>query len=274
MRDPSHKYSKDKRTSIELLELHRQGLKSNKDVWEPMAVLHYRGGIEEFKIGKKLTESKNPEDRCIGADVLAQLGWEDKTFDDESVEILIELLNDSDNDVIYCAAVGLGHRGSPASISYLLKLIDHKDAQVRYGITFGLCGQEDEAAIEALIKLSKDSDFDVRNWAVFGLGSQNDIDTPSIREALLERLNDENHEIRGEALVGLARRKDKRVFDALLKEWELDSVSMLSLEAAEELANPNLIPHLLEIESSLDLSDDERFCEQLRGAIAACEGTT
>ncbi len=74
MRDPSNKYSQDQKSSSELLEIYRRGLQSGEDNWESMAILQYRGGNTEFVMGKQLTESDNPDDRCIGTDLLAQLG--------------------------------------------------------------------------------------------------------------------------------------------------------------------------------------------------------
>jgi HEAT repeat protein len=273
MRDPSHKYASDSRSSEELVEAHRQELKSDEDSCEAIGILHFRGGKREFNLGKQLTESDNPDDRSIGADILAQLGWGDKTFHDESVDILLRLLDDPDPYVIYCAAVGLGHRNDARAIEALAKLTEHDDSQVRFGVTFGLSCHDDERAISSLIQLSHDSDHDTRNWAMFGLGSQTDMDSPEIRAALALGLKDADSEIRGEALVGLARRKDPRVYNAILKEWKLDDISILSLEAAEELADPNLVPLLEELEKSLDFTDDEYFHKRLKDAISSCQGS-
>jgi HEAT repeat protein len=57
---------------------------------------------------------------------------------------------------------------------------------------------------------------------------------------LLQRLVDENHEIRGEALVGLAKRRDERVLEPLIKELSSDSVGILAVEAAKEIGDARL----------------------------------
>jgi len=272
MRDSSHKYASDPRSSEELVEVHRENLETDDDTCEALAILHFRGGINEFEIGKQLTESDDPEDRSIGADILAQLGWGDKTFHDETVEILIKLLNDPDPYVIYCAAVGLGHRNDERAIAPLVKLTEHENPQVRFGVTFGLSCHDDDRAISSLIYLSRDSDHDTKNWAMFGLGSQTDLDNSKIRNALIDGLNETDSEIRGEALVGLAKRKDPRAYNAILKEWELENISILSLEAAEELGDPKLLPGLYDLKESLDLSDDQYFRNRLKDAISSCEG--
>jgi len=53
-----------------------------------------------------------------------------------------------------------------------------------------------------------------------GFGTQIEIDSPEIRLALLKGTSDEDSEIRGEALVGLANRKDSSAIELLLNEWK------------------------------------------------------
>lgn len=235
-----------------------------------LALVHYRGGEEEFRIGEEYAASPDPEDQKTGALILGQLGWSDRTFLTESVNILIDLLDDDDPSVIRDAALALGHRADPSAIPHLLKHVPHPDAGVRYGVVFGLMGHENERAIDALITLASDKDFDVRNWAVFGLGTQIEADTPTIRQALRQALTDPDHEIRGEALVGLARRNDPNIVQELINEWRYDEVSVLSLEAAEAIGDPRLLNRLKQFTEILSLDDDPKFTEQLHAAIGAC----
>ena len=158
-------------------------------------------------------------------------------------------------------------------MSPLVRLAEHTSPVVRFGVVMGLAGQEIPEAIEALIRLSADPDVDVRNWSTYELGAQMEADTPEIREALHLRLSDENSEVRGEALVGLAQRRDPRVVAALLQEWEHDEIGKLSIEAAEIMVDPCLLPHLEEFLATLDWSDDDvYFRKQLLSAITACGG--
>jgi hypothetical protein len=76
-----------------------------------LSVVHYRGGREELDLGLEYARSADPLDRVVGADVLAQLGWNDREFLDESVEALIALLDDPDPSVVERAAFGLGPLG-------------------------------------------------------------------------------------------------------------------------------------------------------------------
>ena len=274
MKDTSMDYEEDPRSSEELIAAHRQEMNSEDDTREAIGILHFRGGWKEFDLGRQLIKSEVPEDRVIGADILAQLGWEKRSFHEESVDILINLLNDPDHNVIHYAAISLGHRNDARAIPPLLELALHEDPLVRFGVTFGLSCHDDEQAIAALIQLSRDNDDDVRNWAMFALAAQTDMDGTELREALAVGLQDPEAEIRGEALVGLARRKDTRVFAELVKEWALHDVSILSIEAAEELADPDLVPHLMNLQESLDFSDDQYFEDRIQDAIEACENDT
>jgi hypothetical protein len=60
-----------------------------------------------------------------------------------------------------------------------------------------------------------------------------DTDSREIQDALFARTSEENGEIRGEALVGLARRNDERAFHLVRNELSHDYVGSWVLEAAE-----------------------------------------
>ena len=100
-------------------------------------------------------------------------------------------------------------------------------------IAYSLGGVDDPQALAALCVLSADADDEVRNWATFGLGTQTEADTPSIRDALAARLGDVDETVRGEAMVGLAKRNDPRVHLAVRMALEEPEPLDLVLEAAE-----------------------------------------
>lgn len=237
---------------------------------ESLVLIHYRGTEDEFTLGVEYSDSDDPLDRATGADILGQLGWTDQAFLEESVKVLIPMLKDSDAFVAYCAAIALGHRSDPQAVPYIIEVSSHEDSQVRYGVVSGLLGQEAPEAIDTLILMSADPDTDVRNWALFGLGSQIDIDTPEIRRALFDGLNDPDEEARGEAMVGLALRGDSRVVDAILKEWEGEFIGKLSIEAAENIGDTRLLSRLTGFLKTMDLEDDPLYREQIEQAVAAC----
>lgn len=143
--------------------------------------------------------------------------------------------------------------------------VEHRDPRVRYGVTHALLGQDDPRAIDLLLRLSSDRDADVRDWATFGIGTLSDLDTSEIRGALAARLDDPHDDTRGEALIGLARRKDLRVVPALMKELSSDCVGTLAVEAAEEIGVPELRPALVRLRGWWDV--DPALLER---AIVAC----
>ncbi|MEH2159088.1 HEAT repeat domain-containing protein [Nostoc sp.] len=240
-------WQSDPRSTQELIEL---PLKEEND--DVVGILHFRGNQEVFAVASKLCNSQNPRERQLGADILGQLGIPHRTFPHESLAILLRLLECEQNtDVLNSIGIALGHLHDARAIAPLIQLKCHPSPSVRYGVVFGLLGYEDELAISTLIELSSDQDEDVRNWATFGLGSQIETDTTAIREALYQRFlnenTDENYEIYGEALVGLAKRKDSRILTRLTEELLSDYVGVLAVEAAEEFADSRLYPALMQL---------------------------
>jgi HEAT repeats/tRNA-splicing ligase RtcB/Ubiquinone biosynthesis protein COQ7 len=134
-------------------------------------------------------------------DILAQLGWQDRTFLEESVDALLCALRDPDDEVVQSAIFALGDRASPRAIEALLPFVEHPCADFRYASVHGLMPHDTPTVVDALIKLCRDADRDVRDWATFTLGSQFESDSPSLRAALHERLTDADPEIRGEDAV-------------------------------------------------------------------------
>ena len=240
-----------------------------------VALLQYRGTRAEYELGIEYSQSPDPRNRMLGADLLGQLGWGDRTFLEESVQVLISMLQDPDVGVIGRAAIALGHRSDPQAIPHLIELAKHEHSDVRYGVVAGLLGHEEPDAIKALILLTKDADAEVRNWALFGLGSQIETDTPAIRTALFEGLQASDSEARGEAMVGLAIRGDARVVDAILQEWDSEPyISQLSIEAAEAIGDSLLLPDFKGFFERMELGDDPVYREYLEDAIASCQTHT
>lgn len=234
--------------------------------WSYVQTLHVRGGQELFEVALKLCKSQNPLDATLGADILGQLGTPDFPFHEASVPVLLEIFNDHEEEnPLQAAAMALGRTGDSRAVKKLLELKNHESAEIRLAVVHGLLTLEDEESVKALIELSTDEDEDVRNWATFGLGSQIEINTPEIRDALFNRLVEDDHEIRGEALVGLAHRKDERVLQPLLKELTSNDVGTLAVEAAFEFGDPKLCDSLKELDDWWDIDKD-----LLKLAITAC----
>jgi HEAT repeat protein len=270
-RKPDAPQASDARSTKELVATYLQRT-DESDCGDVLAIVHYRGGAEELKAGLSLLNSADPRERAAGADILSQLGWEDRTFLEESVDALLEKLGDADDQVVQSAIFALGHRASPRAIDALLPFVDHPSAEFRYAAVHGLMPHDTPQVVDAIIKLSTDDDRDVRDWATFTLASQFESDSPALRAALHDRVADLDSEVRGEALLGLARRSDVTVTSAVQRELEGEFHGDWAVEAAELLGNPMFLPALRELENRLDGARAVYFKGSVQSAIAACEG--
>jgi HEAT repeat protein len=161
----------------------------------------------------------------LGVDVLAQLGAESnvsveqRPFAAPAAKLLLDHLPAEENvEVLASIGIAFGHLRDPRCIPALRGLREHPDLRVRYAVVFGLSGIDDDLAVQTLIELSADVDPHVRDWATFGLGVQIDRDDPAVRNVLMDRLEDPDHDTRVEAIRGLATRGDPRAVPQLLHE--------------------------------------------------------
>lgn len=268
----------DSRSTEELIQLALTAPEEDDDGddrWDFIWLLRYRGTRDVLDRAIALTESNNSEERTIGIQILGQLGIPDRTFPDECLTTLIGLLkHEIDPLILQSIGIALGHLNDARAIEPQLKFCLHPDWEVRYGVVLSMNGHNDKQAIAALIKLSGDDHPQVRNWATFGLGSLLEVDTPEIREALYQRFlledptDEETAEIQGEALVGLASRQDERILPKLMEQLMSENLSVLEIEAAEKLANPQLLPALLQVKTWCEPTG--YFAETLAAAIVAC----
>jgi len=261
---------KSKSTSELISEAYKND--TEDQYWEIIQELHKRGSHTEFSAARKLTESTDAIDREIGADILGQIGWRDNSFHNESIPILIRLLEDSCEDVIASAAFSLGHRNSLLAIPPLIELSTHKNARVREGVVSGLSCLDSEAAIDTLIILSRDPVVSVRNWATFGIGNLSEADSVEIRKALKERITDEDYEIRGEAFIGLANRNVIEIQDALLNELSGEFNGNWAVEAAKIMSDPAYCHALCELKNREIGIIEDCFLNNIDEAISYCCG--
>ncbi len=256
---------------------------------KPVAELERRGTREVFDAARRLCNSVSVDERVLGADILGELGFTPRSFPAESMDILVAMLEDeTDASVLGSIGMAISYLGvfDSRAVGKLTELADHSDEDVRYTVARGLgtlifewnqdkCAPDEIIckAINTLIHLSSDEDADVRNWATFELRSDEltALDMPEIADALLRRLNDDVPEVRAEALLGLAERKDERVIEPLLKEitWQVtqDNYWDHTFEAASIMADSRLCPALLAFKKSCD---DWTKVKWLTDAIEAC----
>lgn len=200
--------------------------------------------------------------------------WSSPYAEDDSRKMIGEAFNASHRAVIVAAINACSHRDCPHLLSQILAHLHSLDASVRFQVANALGHYESMESADALMFLMCDTDDDVRDWATFSLGTQLKMDTPAIRSALLERLEDSNADVRGEAACGLACRSDLRVIPVIARELQRTDCTAYYLDAATELASPELLPLLLQLRDDLPEEEDasQYWLACLEDAIAACAG--
>jgi HEAT repeat protein len=247
----------------------------SEERWDLIGQLHKRTDPVAFDAALAAACSPDIWRRLVGIDVLGQIGYAaERPYRAETLPVLIAASEHAgDIRLIRAAVTALGHLGDVRARAAVLRRAAHPDTAVRFAVAFALPLVTDPAApdagvVETLIGLTRDADPDVRDWATFGIGSQLDADTPAVRDALAARLDDPSGDIAGEALLGLARRRDRRVLGRLMA-WLNDEPGNLIVEAAAELAVPEALPALLRLKAD-HWEDDEPSPGLLDEAIAAC----
>jgi HEAT repeat protein len=264
------RFRKDPRTNDHLISEALLCSRDDDSYWDIVWTLHRRDTPDMLARAEGLARSTQSAERRLGADILGQLGSPERTFLKQCAAILLEMLErEDDTEVLHAILIALGHLRLPEAIEPASRFRAHPDPNVRHGVVVALMGHDISRAVECLIELSRDYDAHNRDWATFALGSQINLDTPTVREALIERVNDVDFDTRSEAIVGLAQRGDRRVVPLLVRELTSDCVGILAVEAALTIAAPELLPHLLALKAWWDVDPG-----LLAQAIETCSSTS
>jgi HEAT repeat protein len=257
-------FREDPRSTAELVDFALSEV-SDELAWQAVTVLHFRGTEEVLEHAKRLSASSCNRERRLGADILGQLGVPERTFPVECTDILCRMLiAEEDAKVLVSVLTALSFQNGADAISQITRFSDHSDPAVRHAVVLAFASAECPDAITSLVRLSRDVDDNVRDWATFTLGTLFETDTSQIRDALFDRIADHHDDTRCEALLGLARRKDSRVVEALKTELVSDRVGTLAVEAAEAIASAELHQHLVNLQRWWDVDS-----QLLARAIAA-----
>jgi hypothetical protein len=129
-------------------------------------------------------------------------------------------------------------------------------------------GERAEENLRQLIALTRDADRSNRDWAALLL-AQTEIDTPAVREALLQAATfDDDDAVRGEATLGLATRDARLALPLIQDALRGGSVTVPILEAAVLCAHPSLVPDL----RVWAQPSDHAYADELAAAaLVACE---
>jgi HEAT repeat protein len=219
--------------------------------WELISHLHVHGGQKALEAAARLSDHPDPEHRSLAADVLSELG----------------------------VAPGQAAADGPlreSSLALLLTMLpDETDPDVLLSIIIGLGTSRDERILDTFLTRSAHEDARVRVLATFGLARLTDEDFPRLRDALADRLHDDDLDTRLEAVYGLITRGDPRVMQPLLDILESplepsnpELVAQALCTLATTMVDPRLRPHLLaERDRHLDDPIDE-WPYYLRPALA------
>ncbi|MDR3613404.1 MAG: HEAT repeat domain-containing protein [Candidatus Obscuribacterales bacterium] len=254
----------DNRPSLELVDL---ALTSFDDYSvNALWTLRYRATQEVFELAAFLCEAKHARQRQIGVCILSQLGVPEHAFQEEATKLLLTVLTkEEDEDVLLSLLYGFGHLGAQGCVAEIAALKAHPQADVRLAVVHAIMYEGSPAAVQALIFLSRDIDSEVRDWATFSLGAQSRRNNKALRNALADRLNDINADVRFEAICGLAERHDERAIAPLLNELAMQDVKEEYLEAVESFGTPMLYPALMQLKAR-----QKGPSEKLDRAIFAC----
>lgn len=209
--------------------------------WDAVRELHKIGTREVLDFAASWCESSEPLKRARGADVLSQLGktagHASHNFPVEAFAILSELIGrETEMRPLSSAIYALGHLGDASAVPPLVRHATNTSPEVRHAVAFALgCYANEATASNILLKLTADDDECVRDWATFAVGVLGEGDTVKIRDALVDRLSDPNQDVREEAVVGLAKRKDARALEPLLEMLTEPEPGTRPFEAAELL---------------------------------------
>lgn len=252
-----------------ILKAYNEG---NDDIYmDYIAILRERGDDEVFQLTKKLVYSKDSVYKEIAASILSQFGYKTKLYKGESIHLLAKLLNDKNEDVITNAIYAFGHRKCTRYANKLTSFVTSKSLQIKEALAFTLGGYENPKCIDALITLMQDDNFNVRNWATFSLAQITQSNTQTIRDALFKKLSDKELEVRGEALLGLALRKDDRAVDAIIEDLQKPFYGSWIFTAITEMPNKRYLPYFEKYIELLDTEDKKAFSLDIEEARETLE---
>ncbi|MFK7748624.1 MAG: HEAT repeat domain-containing protein [Kordia sp.] len=233
--------------------------KNQTNYWNYITELRSRVNKKVYNIAFELTKSSIDKEKILGIYILAQLGFDPRFQQKKTILRYFYMLQEEQSPKVLVALFSSiahnNHNLNEVQIEKLASFKNHPNIDVRFDLSLALSGIEHKTAIHTLIQLSKDKHHDVRNWATFGLGTQIETDTPEIRNALWQNIEDTHQDTRFEAMVGLANRKDQRIFSVLKTKLEaFDEDNYHILDPIEKLQHEDFIP-LLEAKINTNTSD-------------------
>lgn len=215
--------------------------------WEAVRDLLALGSREVYERAMLYCHASNPTQRILGAEVLGQLSEQAS----DALVTLNNMLNDEEPAVVEAVVLAIAQQQNPRAIDGLTRVADHNAPNVRWAVATALEHLiADERAQRVLLTLMRDSDTSVRDRATFAIGTLSDDDSPRIRAALFERLQDADRAVANEAALGLARRRDARAIAYIAQAMEVADAEEIG-EAIDEITAPEMLPELLRVRDAV-----------------------
>ena len=233
--------------------------RTQKTYWDNINELRSRPNQEVFNKAMQLAKSKSDKEKNIGIAILAQLGFDPRFNQIETIKLYFELLTqDQSIDVLISILYAISHNFeilTEKQVNILQTFKNNESSYVRTALANAISCLQDDQSIDTLILLSKDTSSSVRNWATFSLGTLIEINNKKITDALWKRVDDKHQETKLEAILGLAIRKDNRVKEIVRRELKYGEYGTLLFEAIEQLNDKDFLP-LLEDNLQSSYHDD------------------
>ena len=182
--------------------------------WDAVHMLHDREPTDVWRAVEPLSSDPDPRARRVVPEVLLYLGGEPPARREETVALLTGMLH-RERDARVLSGLGLAvvELDQAVAVELLPPLARHPDREVREVVIQAMVGSRDPRAIDTLIAMAEDPSATNRDLVQFALGRElgapgepDLIDTPSLRDALLRGMLDQDANVRGEARRGLAIR--------------------------------------------------------------------
>lgn len=222
--------------------------KTETSYWENIHALRIRPSEALFQQCLQLISFGNQKEKRVGIDILAQLGLGHRPYLKETLALYFNLLeNEQDELILNQVLFGIGHNNQNLNAEQIEKIcaIYQKGSSLVYeGLIFALGFIDTPKTIEILIQLSTDKKPNNRDWATFYLG-QSKRNNKKIREALWNRVRDRHYNTRLEAIMELAKRKDKSIINIIQTELIKGRSTAGLFDAIVDLKDTQFLPLLL-----------------------------
>ena len=229
--------------------------------WNLISCLNRRGEPRVVNWSLALLQNDQGCLRELGAIVLRQHGFErGRPFAQVVVDpIAMALRTETDADAREAMVTAIAWSQLPSQLDPVMVWAHDGDVDIRE--TVAVCLPSlwpspilPDRAIDTLIMLSRDLDEHVRDWASYSLGSSCENDTPAVRAALIDRLDDsfEDSDAAAEAAIGLARRGDPLAFWRIERWLIEEEPNWRILDAAGECGRIELLPLLEDLRGAVD----------------------